>query len=221
MIRVLLVEDHRTLAEALELALRASGDIEVVGCATTIADAQRLIASTRPQVVLADHHLPDGDVGRLAATLASVEPRLALVILTADSSDAAMATAVEIGAAGHLLKTAGLEEIARAVRRAAEGELVLPRTVLLAALRHRTLARRRESVSLTERERQVLALMAEGVDSQGMADRLGVTLHTARDHAQAVLEKLDARSRLQAVARAYELGLLGPPGRAPPPALAG
>lgn len=220
MIRVLLVEDHRTLAEALELALRAAGDIEIVGSAPTVVTATRLITSARPQVVLADHHLPDGDVGRLSPALDAISPRPALVILTADSSDAAMAVAVEAGAAGHLLKTAGLEEIARAVRRAADGELVLPRPVLLAALRHRTLARRRESVALTERERQVLTLMAEGADSQGIAERLGVSLHTARDHAQAVLEKLDARSRLQAVARAYELGLLGPPGRAPP-AIAG
>jgi DNA-binding NarL/FixJ family response regulator len=127
-----------------------------------------------------------------------------------------LAAAVEAGASGYLLKTAGSAEIVSAIRRAAAGEILLPPDELASLLRlgsERTRQRderQRTLPQLTRREREVLALMAAAADVERIARELKITMNTARGYIQNILEKLGAHSRLEAVVRATELGLLDP-----------
>jgi len=140
-------------------------------------------------------------------------PEAAVVFLSVDDSDEVMLSALEAGASGYLVKSAGGADVVTAVRRAAEGEILVPARQLSALLsRRREQARRqaeraRQLDSLTPRERQILGLMAEGMDNRQVALRLRVSYSTVRSHVRHLLGKLGARSKLEAVVRAADWGL--------------
>lgn len=218
-IRVLLVEDHQLLAEALGLVLESKAGIEVVGSAATGEEGARLAAETRPDVALLDYRLPDATGADVARRIRASVPDAAVVILTGDPTDEALAAAVEAGAVGFLTKSGSAATVVDAVRRAAAGEILLGPDALSALVRRAreriplSTERERTAASLTAREREILALMAQGLDTRAIAERLVVGVSTVRTHAQSVLEKLGAHSRLEAVARASSLGILTPGGR--------
>jgi DNA-binding NarL/FixJ family response regulator len=213
-IRVLVVDDHRVVARALELMLGREADFEVVGAAGTVEDAVRRALEERPDVVLCDFHLPDGTGADVARRVLGELPETKVVILSADSGDEAMLAAVDVGVVGYIDKTLDVPEIAQNVRQAAEGEVLIPRDTLMRLLaRQRRIQaekaeRERVAQMLTERELEVLELMAAGNDSKDIARRLQIRLATARWYVQQVIEKLESHSRLEAVARAATLGLV-------------
>ena len=213
-IRVLIVEDHQVVADGLELALNRDAGLHVVGTATTRAQAVQLAHETKPQVVLMDYHLPDGTGADAAREILGHRTEAAVVVLTADASDEALLAAVEAGACGFLAKSQAAAQVVEAVHRAAEGEMLIPASRLVGLLgRQKKLVgqeREREQLaqSLTQREREVLTLMARGMDNRAIADQLVVGYTTIRTHVQNVLDKLGAHSKLEAVARANEYGLL-------------
>jgi DNA-binding NarL/FixJ family response regulator len=206
-IRVLVVEDHRVMAEALSFLLEGEADIEVVGSVTTVLDAVRLAGETSPNVILADYRLPDGTGADIAAAVRRHRPRPAVVVLSAVDTVAALMAATEAGARGYLLKSRAASEVFDAVRRAAAGEMLIPSSVLADLL-----AQKGEQAillgALTSREREVLKLMAEGLDNSEMARRLGIRYGTVRSHVRNLIAKLNAHSRMEAVVRAEELGLI-------------
>jgi DNA-binding NarL/FixJ family response regulator len=211
---VLIVEDHQVLAEGLELALERHVDLEVVGWAATVAQAVELARDRRPQVVLMDFHLPDGTGAEAAGKLRKELGNVAIVFLSADSSEDALIAAIESGANGYLVKSGAAAQVADAVRRAAEGEMLIP-AATLAGLLARQRQRQREEAAiqrvagqLTKREREILRLMAQGLDNRAIADKLFISFTTVRGHVQNILEKLDAHSKLEAVARANQHGLI-------------
>lgn len=213
-VSVLVVDDHAVFARGLTLVLEAAGDLTVVGTAGTVADAVRLAAASCPDVVLLDLRLPDG-LGTDAATrILQVHPGVSVVMLSAETGDDTLMTAVEAGASGYLVKSRAAEHVIDAVRRAAAGEMLFePATLASVIARQRARARaereaERSRVVLTPRETEVLRLMAEGLDNKSIADRLGIGLNTVRGHVQTVLEKLDAHSKLEAVVKAGQRGLL-------------
>lgn len=213
-IRLLVVEDQRLLVELLENTLARYDDLEVVAFARTVAEAQAIATETSPDVVLMDYHLPDGTGAQAAAYIRERSPRTAIVMLTAEAGEEAMLDAIQAGAVGYILKSEVVAHLVEGVRRAAAGEILLPPSVL-ASLLQRTRSRdverherERLLAALTPREREVLELLAQGLDSRAVAERLSLSYHTVRDHAQKVIEKLGARSRLEAVLRARDLGLL-------------
>jgi DNA-binding NarL/FixJ family response regulator len=212
--RILIVEDHRVLADGLELRLEREDDLEVVGVAQSVADGVRLAAEQTPDVVLMDYHLPDGTGADAARRILAARGGVAIVMLTAESSDLAIAAAIESGASGYLPKTLAADRVVDAVRRAAAGETVLPAGMLsraLAAARGAAERRARAveaAADLTPRELEVLRLLGEGLDNRALAERLGVAYSTVRTHVENVMGKLGARSRLEAVAKAAEQGLL-------------
>lgn len=214
MVRLLIVEDHRVLAEGLELALGRHPDLEVVGLAGTVADATRLAGEHRPDVVLMDYYLPDGTAPEAANSIRERLPGVAVVVLTADDSEDTLLSTVEAGACGLLLKTRATVDVAHAVRRAAEGEMLIPAATLAALIARQRQRAQREAqrahllMLLTPREREVLQLMAQGLDNRAIAERLVISFTTVRGHVQRVLGKLGAHSKLQAVARAAEHGLI-------------
>jgi DNA-binding NarL/FixJ family response regulator len=196
-VRVLLVEDHDMVAEALELALERAPGIEVVGRArsrgSALAEARRL----RPAVVVLDRRLPDGDA--VAAIGAVTALGAGVLMLTGDATPALAARVTEAGGAGLLLKSAQLGALVEAVRQVAAGEPVFDPALLPG---------RTDGAALTGRERETLHLLAEGASTEEIGDRLGVSRNTTRNHVQRVLEKLGARSKLEAVAVARREGLL-------------
>jgi two-component system response regulator DevR len=214
-ITVLIVEDHRLMVEGLSALLGEAAGLRVVGTASSVREAVEGVDSFQPQVVLMDFRLPDGNGADATERIRREHPEVAVLFLSADASDESMMRAVDAGACGYVSKAATADELTNAIRKAGEGEFLLP-----AATMSRLLARQRETrrnevrreklqEELTSREREVLNMMAAGLDNYDIAERLGIGYGTVRSHVRGVLEKLGARSRLQAVALARENGLIG------------
>jgi DNA-binding NarL/FixJ family response regulator len=202
--RVVLVEDHDMVAEAMALAMQRADDIEIVARARSIATALEEVRRCEPDVVLLDRRLPDGDA--IDAIGALSEQGARVLMLTGEATSTVAARVAEAGGSGLVLKSAGLNELEDAVRRVAEGEAVFGAEFLAGVLSR--LTGRTRSATLTARERQALGLLADGASTAEVAARLGVAVNTARNHVQRVLEKLGARSKLEAVAIARREGLL-------------
>jgi DNA-binding NarL/FixJ family response regulator len=207
--RVLLVEDHRVVAEGLAALLEDDLELEVIGWVTTVTEAQRLTLDGPVDVVVADYWLPDGTGVEAVAALRAQWPDAAVLFLSVDDSDEVMLAALEAGAAGYLVKSAGGADVVAAVRQAAEGEILVPphRLAALLTLRRARAERSRRLDSLTPREREILSLMAEGMDNRQVAARLHISYATVRSHVRHLLGKLGARSKLEAVVRAADWGL--------------
>lgn len=207
-IRVLLVEDHDMVAEAIRLALERSPDLQVVGHASSVASALTDARRCEPDVVLMDRRLPDGDGITAIADLLALTPDVRVLVLAGEGSGSVAARVAETGGAGLILKARGLSELEEAVRRVAAGEVVFSPDLLGDVLER--LAGRSQNVgaNLTPREREALQLLGEGRTTTEISDQLGVALNTGRNHVQRVLEKLGARSQLEAVTIARREGLL-------------
>lgn len=193
------------VAEAIGLALERAG-IEVVARASTIATALAEIREGRPDVVLLDRRLPDGDGTALIGDLVGAGARV--LVLTGEATASVAARVAEAGGAGLILKSARLEELVVAVRRVAEGEVVFDPKLLAGVLDRLTGRVKVAGASLTAREQETLLLLADGVGTDQISTRLGVARNTARNHVQRVLDKLGARSQLEAVSIARREGLL-------------
>jgi DNA-binding NarL/FixJ family response regulator len=213
-ISVLIVDDHLAVAESLQALLSRQADLDVGEVATNGTDALRLAGERPPQVVLMDQNLSGESGVVVASTILAAHPGTAIVMLSGGMSQEELVAAVEAGVSGYLLKTTPAAEIVKAIRRAAVGEILLPPDELASLLRlgrERIRARdqrQRSLPQLTPREKEVLALMASAADAERIAVALKISVNTARGYIQNILEKLHAHSRLEAVVRATELGLL-------------
>jgi two-component system nitrate/nitrite response regulator NarL len=211
--RVLIIEDHQVVAEGLAVLLNEHPELTVVGWAGSVADVERWATGEPIDVAVADYWLPDGTGVEATVALREHWPDVAVLFLSADDSDEVMLAALEAGASGYLVKSAGGADVATAVRRAAEGEVLVPAKQLAALLGRRREQAQRQAErsrlleSLTPRERQILGLMAEGMDNRDIARQLGVSYTTVRSHVRHLLSKLSARSKLEAVVKAAEWGL--------------
>ena len=206
--RVLIVDDHEVLAASLAQVLDHEPDLDVVGAAGTLEKARSLLATVAPDVVLLDHRLPDGDGVEAIPDLLALRPEASIVVLTATTADHVLVAAIEGGASGFVSKTRGLDEVTSAVRAAAAGESVISPEMLARLLPrlHRREPERRDT--LTEREREVLQLLAEGLSNAAIAERLFVSVHTVRNHVANLSTKLGAHSKLEALSIAVREGLL-------------
>ncbi len=206
-LRVLVVDDERLFAELMRVALASADDIEVVGVVHDVATALARTAELRPAVVLSDYHLPDGTGSELARALRRAAPEVSVLILTGDPSATTLADVARSGAVGHLTKARGLDEVVVAVRAAAAGEILFSpgelQRLLVAPAAERPL-----DDPLTARELEVLRLLAGGANTAASSEILGISPATLRAHVQAILRKLGAHSRLEAVAEASRLGLI-------------
>jgi DNA-binding NarL/FixJ family response regulator len=217
MTRVLVVEDQQALAGALEIAIDSQPDLECVGAVGTCEQAIPLAMTHRPDVVLMDIHLPDVDGIEGTRQIRRSWPEARVLILTGDATPDLFTAAADAGAAGFLAKDTAFPDILAAIRApAGQGILVGGATlaVLIEGLQtgSRSSAGRGDRSGLTARELEVLGLMGEGLDPRGIAERLVVSLHTARGHVKNVMMKLEAHSQLEAVVVAARRGLLPGPG---------
>jgi DNA-binding NarL/FixJ family response regulator len=216
MIRVLLADDQDLVRAGFRALLDAQDDIEVVGEAGDGDEAVQLTRRHRPDIVLMDIRMPGTD--GLAATRTITDDRLAevrIVILTTFELDEYVFEAIRAGASGFIVKHTKPAELLRAVRTVAAGDALLSPSVTRRLIREFA-ARTRDAPrspaldALTEREREVMALVAEGLTNDEIAERLVVSKLTAKTHVSRAMVKLGARDRIQLVVFAYESGLVRP-----------
>ncbi|MBF8185112.1 response regulator transcription factor [Nonomuraea sp. K274] len=207
-IRLVLVEHHAMVAEAIGMALDRAPGIEVVAQAGTIAAAVADAGRCQPDVVVLDRRLPDGDGISAIGRLAAAAPKARVLVLTGEATASVAARVVEAGGAGLVVKSSRLGELESAVREVAAGGVVFAPALLPGVLDRLTGRAGQLGAALTARERETLLLLAEGASTDEISERLGVARNTARNHVQHVLEKLGARSKLEAVALARRDGLL-------------
>jgi DNA-binding NarL/FixJ family response regulator len=205
-VRVLLVEDHDMVAEALQLALDRADGITVVGRARSRAEALPYAREHAPDVVVLDRRLADGDALGLIADLSAGGARV--LVLTGDATPSVAVQVAKAGGAGLLLKSSQLGVLESAVRDVAAGGVVFDPELLPEIFDRLTGRLPGRGAELTARERETLDLLAEGATTEEIGERLGVSRNTTRNHVQRVLEKLGARSKLEAVAVARREGLI-------------
>ena len=203
-------------AEALMRALTRVPGLSVVGAVTSATEARRMVRRSHPDVVLLDQFLPDGIGTRVAGAIRAGHSGTRVVIVTGTHDDALVREAAAAGCVGFVLKTQSVDELVEAVRRAAGGEVLVPRAVPreLSARINRTV--RQNRLGLTAREVEVLQLIAGGASNPGIAAQLNVSLHTVRNHVQNVIRKCDAHSKLEAVSTALREGVIRTPIRSMP-----
>jgi len=200
---ILLVEDHASFRQALAYMFEREPGISEVRQAGSVKEARALLDGVAVAVV--DLGLPDRDGAVLIEELSKSEPRITTLVLSASLDPKQLARAVEAGAAGVLHKAATIQDIVGAVKRLKAGEALLSPDEIVGMLREVGRERQEEleiqkSIGrLTRREREVLQALAEGLDSQEISSRLGITVETERTHMVNILNKLGLRSRLQAL----------------------
>jgi RNA polymerase sigma factor (sigma-70 family) len=223
-ITVLLADDQALVRAGFRVLLDVEDDIEVVGEAADGAEAVELARRARPDVVLMDIRMPvlDGlEATRQLAAMAGLE-RVRILILTTYDTDAYVFEALQAGASGFLLKDSGPAELLHAIRVVAAGEALLAPRITRRLISQFTAARTAQRVAedrlaeLTQREREVLALVGEGLSNREIAERLVLSPATARTHVSRAMGKLGARDRAQLVVVAYQTGLVSPGGPPPP-----
>jgi PAS domain S-box-containing protein len=203
-VRVLLVEDHTAVREAIAAQLERETGFEVVGQAASLAQARALLGE-HIDVAVVDIGLPDGNGSDVIEELRKANPRAQALVLSASLDRTQTVAAIESGASAILDKTAHLDEVVHAIRRLRAGETLLDVDEVVELLRFGREERaqlhedRRAIQRLTPREREVLQALAEGLDSETIADRLQITTRTQRNHVANILTKLGVHSQLQAV----------------------
>jgi DNA-binding NarL/FixJ family response regulator len=205
-IRVLLVDDHAVVRRGLHGFLELLDDITIVGEADNGQKAVEVARSVHPDVVLMDLLMPELDGIAATATIKAEMPDIEVVALTSFVEEARVTAALEAGASGFILKDAEADDVADAIRAAYRGEVHLDPAVaglLARRVRERASAAAPEE-PLTEREREVLGLVARGLSNKAIADRLAITERTARTHVSNILGKLGLASRTQAALYAVE-----------------
>jgi NarL family two-component system response regulator LiaR len=207
-IRVLIVDDHAMLRRGLRFFLRGFDDLELVGEAATSRRAIELCAETEPDVVLMDMVLPDKDGAECTRTIRERHPDTQVLALTSFQEEDLIERALQAGAIGFLLKSVTADDLAEAIRAAHAGRSTLApeaTEVLIQATRERA---SQPDYGLTEREREVLALMVEGLSNAEIAERLMISVATVKFHVSGVLSKLGVGSRTEAVSLAWQQDLL-------------
>jgi DNA-binding NarL/FixJ family response regulator/signal transduction histidine kinase len=212
---VLLVDDHASFREAAASVLERAPGFSVVGQAGSLSEARQFLATRRKvDVAIVDLGLPDGYGADLIGELRASNPQAQALVLSAALDRAEVARAVESGAAGVLHKSAGMDEVVDATRRLSAGETLLPLEEVVELLRFagarkdREYEVRRAIGRLTPREREVLRALAEGLDSEEIAERLNISVKTERNHISSIFAKLGVHSRLQALVFAARYGLV-------------
>ncbi len=213
MIRVVLADDQPLVRTGLRMILSAQPDLEVVGEAADGRGAVALCAELRPDVVLMDVRMPDLDgIETTRRVTATDHPPRVLVLTTFDLDDVVY-DALRAGASGFLLKDASEDRLTNAIRVVSEGDSLFAPSVtrrLIEESSRRSAASAPDLSSLTERENEVLRLMARGLSNSEIGSTLFLSENTVKTHVARVLMKLGVRDRVQAVVLAYESGLVRP-----------
>jgi DNA-binding NarL/FixJ family response regulator len=206
-ITVFLLDDHEVVRQGLRTVLERSGDIQVVGESGSAVEAASRIPALRPDVAILDGRLPDGSGVDVCRQIRSVDPSINALILTSYDDDEALFAAIMAGAAGYILKQVTGQDLVSTVKKVAAGQSLID-----PSLTARVLDRLRqgdqtpdELAELTEREREILALIAEGLTNRQIGERVFLAEKTVKNYVSSVLTKLGLERRTQAAALAARL----------------
>ena len=211
-VRLMLADDHRMLREGLRRSLSEDG-FDVIGEASDGEEAVRLAGDLRPDVILMDVTMPDVDGVEATRRIRRLYPDIQVVMLTMHADQSVISEALRAGASGYLVKDCSIEEIAAAIRMAANDEADLSPSLagaMLTEVRRMTpepSLEENEKV-VTRREIDVLQLIADGCSTPEVAERLFISQKTVKNHLASIYQKLDARDRTQAVLMAVRLGIV-------------
>jgi len=219
---LLIADDHELIRDGLRGMLGNEPAFEVIGEATNGREALALCRALRPDLVLMDVRMPEMDGLEATRTIKREHPEIGVLIVTMHENPDYLFEAIKGGAAGYVLKDASRDELITAIHQALDGELPMDPDLATRLLRRladeaqeRALARPspQPELALTSHELEVLELLTQGQTNRGIARNLVVSTGTVRMHVKRVIEKLGVSDRTQAAVRAFELGLVAPPGR--------
>jgi len=206
-IRVLIADDHSVVRQGLRMFLGSDPELEIIGEARDGAEALRLSRELLPDVVLMDLLMPVMDGIAATAAIRRQVPETEVVALTSVLEDASVVEAVRAGAIGYLLKDTDAHELRRAIKAAAAGQVQLAPQAA-ARLMREVRAPEKSSAALTERETDVLRLLAQGKSNKEIAQTLNIGEQTVKTHVSHILDKLEMPSRTQAALYAIRIGLV-------------
>jgi NarL family two-component system response regulator LiaR len=201
--RVMIVDDHAMVRSGLSAFLSAVDDLDLVGEAESGPEALRLCATAQPDVILMDLVMPGMDGVATTRAIRERFPNVRVIALTSFPEDQLVQQVLEAGALSYLLKNVGVDELARAIRAARSGQSTLAPEAAQALIQ-RAIQPKPRGYDLSPREREVLALMIEGLNNPDIAERLIVGRSTVKFHVSSILSKLGVQSRTEAVAIAVQ-----------------
>ncbi len=215
-IRVAVVDDQELFRRGLTMLLGVEDDIEVVGEAGDGVAATDLVASAAPEVILMDVRMPKRSGIEACIAIKEVAPTTRIIMLTVSDEEADLYDAVKNGASGYLLKDSSIDEVAQAVRVVADGQSLISPSMAIKLLDEfkqmsRTDRQQLPTPRLTDRELEVLKLVAQGLNNREIAKRLFISENTVKNHVRNILEKLQLHSRMEAVMYAVREKLLDIP----------
>jgi DNA-binding NarL/FixJ family response regulator len=211
--KLLIVDDHVLFREGLAAIIRSETDIELVGLAGSVKEAVAVARDTRPDIIMMDFYMQDGTGADAAQQILSEQPDCKIIFLSFSEDDENLITAIRSGAKGYLLKTIGPKKLLASIRSVDQGEAALSSSMTVRLMEE--LARTRNSSTtpdgrlnkLSEREREVLILLASGASNQEIAEKLVLSENTVKHHIHSIYEKLEVGNRREAIVFAREHGL--------------
>jgi DNA-binding NarL/FixJ family response regulator len=207
MITVLIADDHAMVREGLRALLSSMEGYELVGTASTGADAIREAILLKPDLLILDIGFPDLSGIEVVRNLAKAAPSVKILMLTMYDDDESILGAVRAGALGYVLKGAEADDLVRAIAAVAAGEAIFGPGLARRALQALSAPREPAFTELTRREREVLELIASGLSNQAIAAKLGLSTNTISNHISSIFGKLQVSSRAEAIVRARSAGL--------------
>jgi DNA-binding NarL/FixJ family response regulator len=209
-IRVLLADDHTLFRVGLSALLNLFPDIQVVGEASSGEEAVQKTTALQPDIVLMDIQMPGVNGIEATRRIVQAQPNIGVIVVTMFEDDASVFSAMRAGARGYILKEAGEEEVLRAIRAVAQGEAIFGSAIARRLVHFFSKAGGAADPAfpeLTEREREILDLVARGVSNAEIVQRLVLSPHTVRNHISNIFSKLQVADRAEAIVRAREAGL--------------
>jgi len=204
-LRIIIADDHPLYRHGLVDILRSAG-LDVVGEAATGPDAVRLVRERQPDLALFDVKMPGGGVAA-ASEAKSASPTTKVIMLTVSEDEDDLAAAIDAGASGYVLKGVAGRELVAILLQVADGDPYVSSTLAWAAIRRQTEVAIDPLSGLTKREREILALVAEGLGNAEIGERLGLAEKTVKHYMTSLFEKLGARSRVEAALIGYKAGM--------------
>jgi DNA-binding NarL/FixJ family response regulator len=216
-IRVLVIDDQFAFTDMLRVVLSLQEDIEVVATALTGEDGLREALETHPDVALVDYHMPGMSGLDVIKELRAEREMTKVIVLTGDTDEAVMAEAIAEGAVGYITKHQAISEVVEAVRKASEGEPVIPAFMIPRILSHFHRQQQQEQKAqelrqkLSAREIEILEQLARGADNKAIGEVLVISPNTVRTHIQNILTKMGVHSKLEATTLALKVGVISLP----------